>query len=269
MAVGDETLCLSANLAYGVDLHSSASCDSADVAYSLNPSECGDPQAVVKYTPAQDQCEPATTTLHALGDEVDATGVYTDAYGSCELTPDTERRYFEIGGEAMEGIVPALAAETVGTGRLTLQRMTTADGVPVAYADASSYLDTERDESCGLYSTVAGDKCLPVMQQYPNAGTGYFADDQCTVQLVNVATTACATEPPAYVSFWAEDTGTCASYAVETVHAVGAEHAGAIYQDVAGNCTEVVLEGIDFYELGAEVALSDFADLEQVTQIAE
>ncbi len=267
--VGDETLCLSANLAYGGPNYSSASCAAQDIAYTVRGGECGEPQAVLKYTAAMDQCEPATVTVHAVGDSVDAAAVYTDASGACTLTTMTDLTYFEIGGEAMKGVLPTLAEASTGDGRLTFMTITTPDGAPVGQR-TGPYMDTVRNEACSRITTAEGDKCIQSMPMYPDTGTGYFSDALCTVQVVNVATAVCAIEPPTQIGLFGAAAGTCASLSVETVFALGAEYTGAVYQDDGtGACVMGTYEGIDFYAFGAEIPLSEFADVQEVTEAAK
>lgn len=266
MTLGDDTLCLSANLGYGTSNSSSASCTEQDVAYVTSPSECGEPQAVIKYTDATEQCEPPTQTLHALGDAIDAGDVYTDEGGTCMATTQTDYRFYEIGNEAGKGVVPTLTAATAGDGRLTLQLLTSAEGKPMGYA-ALSFMDTERDEVCGLASTTDGDKCLPAMPTVADTGTGFFSDDQCTVPVLNVSASVCAGEVPTmFATLAAPEVSTCAATQLASIHAVGAEHTGPVYQDALGTCTLGTYEGIDFYEVGAAVAFTEFADLQRVTE---
>lgn len=263
-AVGDQTLCLSTNLAYGQDLSNSATCDENDVARGGLDEDCGEPQAIIKTTPGQDSCDAPTVTLHAVGDEVAAADVYTDATGTCEAVADTTSRYYAIGGEAMEGVVPALAEATVGTGRLTTTRWTSDDGAPVGQA-MFTFEDTERGESCNFAVTADGNKCLPEFHALLTGAT-HFADDQCTQPLVGFASNAC--EIPSFVAFYTPQVGACPSQGIESLHPVGALHTGMVYQDVAGTCTLGTFEGIDLYAIDAAMSFTDFADLAEVTEPA-
>lgn len=267
--VGDSMLCLSSNVAQTASYTASDTCDEAAlVGFATTSDACGEPQAIIQYTDAADVCDPQTTTLHAVGDAVDAANVYTDAGGTCEATTETDYRYYEIGGEAMEGVVPAIVAATDGDGRLTATKLTTPDGAPVGQ-DGFTFMDTERDEVCRSTTTTDGVKCMPTIQTYPDTGTTFFADDQCTVQVISVPDTTCSAGPPAYIGYTEAPTNTCASTTVASVHAVGAEFTGTVYQDVLGSCTAGTFENITFYEVGAEVPLTSFVDLAEVTQAAE
>src|SRR5690606_5322595 len=153
---------------------------------------------------------------------------------------------YEIGNEAGEGVVPALSTATAGDGRLTLQVLTSAEGKPMSYA-AVSFMDTERDEVCGLVSTADGDKCLPAMPTVADTGTGFFADDQCTVPVLNVSASVCSgAAPTMFATLAAPEVSTCTATELASINAVGAEHTGPVYQDALGTCTMGTYEGIDF-----------------------
>lgn len=258
---GEGMVCLSSNLAYGLHHSSSATCDVQDVAYATTDASCGEPQAVVKYTYA-DLCEAPTITVHAIGDAIDG-DVYSDAGGTCAAADEPGSRFFEIGGEAADGVLPKLTFADAGTGRLTTQRVTSEEGKPIAAV--GTWHDTQRDEACSVYATADGARCLPAMSLVLDTGTGYFADDQCSVELVLAGASACASAPPAYVGVLAAPVESCATGAVDAIYSLGAEHTGPVYQGDSTSCVAGTFENVTFYEIGAQITLDAFAPLEEAT----
>lgn len=263
-AAGDATVCLSSHLATGLNHSTSASCATDDVAFASTDASCGEPQAVVKYSyPGDDLCQAPAITIHAVGDALDAADVYSDASGSCTAVGDSGMRYFEIGGQAAPGVLPELVWAEAGSGRLTLQRVASPDGALLG--TAGTFYDTERDESCSASATGNGTRCLPPMMMVTDAGTGYFADDQCTEQVILHTPGTCSTAPPTYLGVLSAPVDSCAASSVDAVYGVGAEHAGPVYQLVGDACMEGTFEGADFFALGTAVSLDTFAPLEEST----
>ena len=263
--IGEDTLCLSGHLGIARDHSSSNTCDVNDIAITATLDVCGEPQAVVVGTPGADVCEPYTETLNAVGAEYTAT-VYTDATGTCMANTSSTVRYFEIGGEAMPGVVPALDEATLGEGRLTLQALQTPDGAPVGYA-TSIYTDATRGGACTARSTADGSKCMPTdLLTVADTGSGYFSDDQCTVELYAHTPITCQTDPPTMFGRLSADV--CGAD-IASLHTVGAAHTATVYIDNGACVASPAIPAIDFYEIGADVALSEFADLTQVTQDAK
>jgi hypothetical protein len=219
---------------------------------------------VLKHTyPNDDLCEAPNLTVHAVGDAIDAADVYSDANGTCQAVDQPDTRFFAIGGEAADGVLPALTLAEAGAGRLTIQHVASPDGKLVA-TQTGVWRDSERDESCYPIATADGARCLPAMILTPDTNTSYYADVLCTVQLVDHVA-ACSTAPPEYVGVLAAPTNSCASGAVDTLYSLGVQHTGPVYQGDVVNCTEGTFDGVDFYAIGAEVALTEFAPLAEAT----
>lgn len=266
---GAGMVCLSENLAYGFNHSTSATCATQDVAYTETDASCGEPQAVLKRTyPNDDLCEVPNVTVHAVGDALDAGAVYSDASGTCVAANEPGSRFFEIGGEAADGVLPKLTLAEAGAGRLTIQHVSTAAGTLVATQNGT-WQDTQREEACSSYATTDGTRCLPAMSLVLDTGTGYYADDQCSVQVLLAASTACASAPPAYVGVLATPVDSCASGALDAIYSLGAEHTGAVYQGDSTSCVQGTFENVAFYEIGAQITLDAFAPLEEATQRAK
>lgn len=168
------------------------------------------------------------------------------------------------GGGIMDPVPSAMAEPKDGT-RLKARYLVGADG---SRQWNYGWYDSQRGENCQF--SLASDgmmRCVPINANAPAPGSGYFADDACTQQLVSTSATGCANTPPSPKSAYRFG-GACGGAAFQLFE-VGAAYNGAnVYTKSGVNCTaQTAPAGFSFYYLGNEIPAASFvAATEEVAQ---
>jgi hypothetical protein len=195
--------------------------------YRYLDAQCTDPVIAI----ADEQCGPPDrvrlirqsgcseyTELRSVGEDLSPpTVVYAlDLSSGLCLADSVDGWSFFAVGDVLPMSQYVVAEErSVGTARLTTQVLVSSDG---AYT-ATGWHDSRLDASCWSTRAIDGlDRCLPASLNR----TGYFAEDQCTVELY--AGDRCDDVP---ARFALQDASEC-PYAWR-VHAALGEHQGAAY----------------------------------------
>lgn len=269
--VDGDPLCLGL-VAHSNQHSTSATCASQDVAVYYEDDGCGDPTAILKHTDAVNACDPDDLTVHEVGGELDVMSVYQDNGGNCSaVSSSSDNRFFQDGAEAAAGFVPALSETTIGGGRLQLDLYTSPDGAPLGYVETAKFWDTQRGEECSPRTMDDGTtiRCIPQAAHISAEATHYFSDAACTTEVLAVGQSACGSTP-VYAALRAA--GTCTTV-LSSFHTVGAAFNGVVYEGDAdgSNCILPAQppNNTDFYEIGAEVPWTEFAEVTVATLPAQ
>ena len=226
-----------------------------------------EPYAYVSQT-VVDACG-FTIRIYERGPELAAPVLYQGDAASCAAVPRPEDEvWYEVGPEVDRATL-ATADKAPGeeTGRLRGAYLVADDGFR---RRAGGYYDTGRGgEECIGGKTIDGLwRCLPV---HFGSLTTYYADPGC-VQVMPVfeqAFPACKPPPPASIGieYVVDEVDGCE--ALIRPRAIGAELAsGSMYRMGATACEAVTWDTttVRYYQVGAELPLTDFVELVETTE---
>lgn len=205
------------------------------------------PPAFVRQLEAPGACR-RSVQVFEVGDPVT---VYTHVLDACAAVGDV---YHAVGAEREAGAWAGVTLAWTGRGRLQRGLWVSDDGYGVFRGD---WRDAKLEAACEPARAVDGvSRCLPI-----GASTGtYFLDAECSnaAVLARQDTGACDGGEPGHArALQSVDDAGVSRY---RVFAVGAEVLGQVFQD-SGGCVPVPAADARFFELGAELAPSSFAEL--------
>jgi hypothetical protein len=178
------------------------------------------------------------------------------------LAPDAaQSSYYALGASVPLDDFPQLLTTSAGTGRLRAYQLSTASGDYVANAPAYlAFHDEQLGADCTPSPTGDGaTRCLP-----SSLGTSGFSDPDCVTPVVQGL--FCQTAPSVGHVTIQNENSLCDPGPVTAIYGVGPEYSGPVYQLSGGTCTMGSPASVGYWQLGAEIPLTNYAVVPLVTR---
>jgi hypothetical protein len=264
----DTTIDADCSASYYSDASTAARCvpNDARYAYYAHDATCASPELALTstcttpkyaYTFPSTSCPDDTETYYAVSAQAMSTPLFYPSGGSCFSTTASSGTSYWMLGAAVSTAPMTYAADTGTAHRIQLIHYTTPEGT--RFRDPSKLYDSQMGTDC--YPETLPDGTIRCVA-YGGYIYSYFTSSACTtpidvVEIYNGPTSCTPGVVPKYArKDIAPEPGTC-TYGTE-VHAIGAVHAGAVYEGSPGSCSVYTPYESTLYNVGPVVPLTDF-----------
>ncbi len=265
-----DSLCLPDGRAFAgdYDYFQDAACMTPLASGSAEATRCdGSPQPepkIVTYSEIIDSCS-EVTKLFEVGQRVEPATVYNGGDVCSESFAFPLPALYELGTELPLDSVPNLTSVRTGDGRLRADGRGLAGGEPIK--QSGSFFDTQTMQECTPVRDPNGVlRCFPV-GRFTNPDM-YFKDAACTQSLEAILTAGC-NDPLAPGDIKRTSDFTTCTATLTAINEL-VPYAGPVYRQedtcVVVPPDELTNQGYELAELGAEVPLDSFPELEFVTK---